>query len=108
MAFFNNEVEEMCFGLRHEEEVNILSIGLNRKKIVGSIYCTFTLEKEECFDCKSCLKDFKLSTILKHLGQPSNNCKNAYTEEELKAIQIKSDNRRRQKKGQRKRITYDP
>ena len=45
--------------------------------------------------------------MLKHLGHPKINCKKAYTEDELRGFELKSEIRRNQKKAQRKRIKYD-
>ena len=105
--FFKKEVAVLPFGLQHREKVAIISNKPDKEMNIGYLYCKFILEEEECFTCKACNDNFKLSTILKHLGHPKNDCKKAYQEDELKAIRTKSEKRRKQKKHQRTRITYD-
>ena len=103
--FFKNQVEEMPFGLKHVDQVKISDKDGNN---IGSIDCMFVLTKEECFTCQSCRFYYKVSTILKHFGNPKNNCKRVYSDKELKEFEEKSETRRKQKKLQRSRITYDP
>ena len=103
--FFKNQVIEMPFGQKHEDQVKISDKdGTN----IGSIDYTVILTKEECFTCKSCKVYFKVSTIWKHFGAPENDCKRDYIEKELEEFYKKSKTRRNQKKAQRKMITYDP
>ena len=106
--FFTNENLKMPFGWQYSVKSTVTNDNSDGQKEVGFIEGTFFLEKEECFSCKSCAKKLKLSTIFKHFGHPKNDCEKSYQEEELKAFRTESDKRRKEKKHQRFRITYDP
>ena len=105
--FFKNEVEEMAFGLKHRESVEIRKEPFCKENSIGDIDCVFILEKEECFRCKLCNRKFQVSTIMKHLNHPKVVCKESYSKEEITELEVKKEKRRRQKETQRQRESYD-
>ena len=105
---FTNKAQKMLFGLKHNAKTIITNKNSDEKTNIGFIYGVFFLEKEECFSCKACGKNLKVSTVFKHLGHPKNDCGKSYQMDELKTFRTKSDKRRREKQHQRIRMTYDP
>ena len=101
---YSSEADKMWFGLRHMGEASI--IGSNDNEI-GRIKFLLVLETQDCIECKYCNEYFKESTIRKHAIH-NKKCNIYYTEEDLKFLEELANKRRRQRRSQKHKNTYDP
>ena len=101
---YSPEADKMWFGLRYMGEAAI--IGSNDNEI-GRIKFLFVLETQDCIECKYCNEYFKESTIRKHAIH-NKKCNIYYTEEDLKFLEEMANKRRRQRRSQKHKNTYDP
>ena len=101
---YSPEADKMWFGLRYMGEAAI--IGSNDNEI-GRIKFLFVLETQDCIECKYCNEYFKESTIRKHAIH-NKKCNIYYTQEDLKFLEELAIERRRQRRSQKHKNTYDP
>ena len=98
------EAENMPYGLRYRRDYPIIGVGGN---IIGSINCTFVLEREECVQCKSCDDHFKPSVILKHV-KGNKDCRPYFSKKDLEHLQKQSSDRKKKMRNIRNWKKYDP
>ena len=101
---YSSEADKMWFGLRYMGDAAI--IGSNDYEI-GRIKFLFVLETQDCIECKYCNEYFKESAIRKHAIH-NKKCNIYYTEEDLKSLEDMANERRRHRRSQKHKNTYDP
>lgn len=101
---YSSEADKMWFGLRYMGDTAI--IGSNDSEI-GRIKFLLVLETQDCIKCKYCNEYFKESVIRKHAIH-NKKCNISYTKEDLKSLEDMANERRRQRRSQKHKNTYDP
>ena len=100
----SSDAEDMPYGQRYRHDFPIC--GLN-EDIIGTINCTFVLEREQCILCKVCDTHFKPAVILKHIKR-NKKCRPSYTEEDIECLEKQAAERKKEKRNIRNWLRYKP